>query len=198
MPNGIVKHTVMQFDICSSSMIIQELILSENAKVWTNLLVWVEKYLAEASIRFKFLPYKFVGDGWILLFDFNPGENLILFTKEFSHKFSRKIKRLVDDYLEDPPEILGLTFGVDRGTLVKLTIMGSEEYIGWAINVASRLEKARNGDKTPQYKMLITKPAYTDLKKHIVGCTVKYVTRKLKNIAGNKKFNCVSVRVKEL
>lgn len=198
MPNGIVKHTVMQFDICSSSMIIQDLIRSENQQAWRDLLLWIEKYLVEASKKYNFLPYKFVGDGWILLFKFNPDGDLLSFAKEFSEVLSDKIQKLVDDYLEEPPKILGVTFGVDRGTLIKLNIMGKEEYIGWPINVAARLEKARNGDKTPQYKMLITKSMYKILKKYIINCPIKYVTRKLKNISQNKEFRCVSVRVKEL
>jgi len=191
------KHMVMQFDICSSSMIIQDLIRSENTQAWRSLLIWIEKYLVEASKKYDFLPYKFVGDGWILLFKFNPGRDLISFARDLSEKFSYKIKKLVDDYLEDPPEILGITFGVDRGTLIKLNIMGKEEYIGWPINVAARLEKARDHDETPQYKMLITKSTYKILKTYITGYSIKYVTRKLKNIS-IKPFHCMSIRIKEL
>ena len=192
------KHTVMQFDICSSSTIIQELIVSENTEAWRNLLLWIERYLIRAEARFHFHTYKFVGDGWILFFDFDPGSNPLSFAKEFSRKFSAKIEQLTHEFLDDPPEILGLTFGVDRGTLVRLNIMRQEEWIGWAINVAARLEKARNGDKTPQYKMLITKSVYKDLKKYIVDFPAKHVTRRLKNISRTKTFRCVSVRVKEL
>ena len=151
----------------------------------------------QASFLFRFRVYKFMGDGWILLFDFAPGENIVNFAEAFSLLFENKIQRLIKNHIDNPPDILGLTFGVDRGTLVKLNIMGREEYVGWPINVASRLEKARNGDKTPQYKLLVTKPVYQVIKQYLKNYPVKHVTRKLKNVQV-KPFHCVSIRVKEL
>jgi len=189
----------MQFDICSSSMIMQELIALKKIDAWLDLLSWIQGYLNEASAQFLFRPFKFTGDGWILLFRYDPKDDLVLFADEFSQKFSMKIDRLVKEYLSAVPNITGVTFGVDRGDLINVSgIMGFWDYVGWPLNVVARLVKARNGDTSPQYKMLMTKGVYRILKQHLVDYPVKHVARKLKNIAGDKKFHCVQVRIKDL
>ena len=90
-----VKHTVVTFDICSSSDILEDLIRTENTKDWRDLLIKVKKFLIRKQSKLNFDLYKFTGDGWILLFDYDClGKELFDFLKELSGIFERNINRL--------------------------------------------------------------------------------------------------------
>lgn len=140
-PLRTVKHTVVTFDICSSSDILEDLIRTENTKDWRDLLIRVKKFLVRKASELDFDLYKFTGDGWILLFDYDcSGEELFDFLEKLSGIFERNINRLANNLLETPPDILGLTFGIDKGTLIRFVMAEKTEYIGRAINVACRLQ----------------------------------------------------------
>lgn len=53
--------------MCSSSDIIEELTLSGDLRCYDQLLTSLKEYLAKAQDTVLFDPYKFTGDGWILL-----------------------------------------------------------------------------------------------------------------------------------
>ncbi|MCP3943496.1 MAG: hypothetical protein GY710_18730 [Desulfobacteraceae bacterium] len=192
-----VKHTVLTFDICSSSDILEDLLRSENIKRWRDLLIWMQGYLNKRSGDCDYEMYKFTGDGWILLFKYDcVGEDLFDFIRKFSIIFSKKISKLTDDFLETTPAILGLTFGIDRGTLARFIMEQQVEYIGRPINVACRLQGSiKDKDKKPQYKVLMTKSVFKNIKNDIKRYNYKNVTRKLRNIAGDKIYNCVKATI---
>jgi hypothetical protein len=62
---------VIALDMCSSSDIIEELTLASDLKRFQDFLTSLKEYLASAQRSVLFDPYKFTGDGWILLF-FRP------------------------------------------------------------------------------------------------------------------------------
>jgi len=192
-----VKHTVVTFDICSSSDILEDLIRTENVGDWRDLLIKVKKFLIRKQSELDFVLYKFTGDGWILLFDYDcSGKELFDFLKVLSGIFERNINRLSKTVLETTHDILGLTFGIDRGTLIRFVMAEKTEYIGRAINVACRLQGAiKDKDKKPQYKVLMTKNVYKQIKGDIENYKQKPVSRKLHNIAGDKTFNCVKITI---
>jgi len=57
------------FDICSSTTILEDLLRTDNQVRWRNLLILLKKFLSAEAKTQPFLLYKFIGDGWILLFD---------------------------------------------------------------------------------------------------------------------------------
>ena len=59
---------VVVFDMCSSSDILEALTLRGELDRYEQLLGSVKHHLAEAQKTVLFDPYKFTGDGWILLF----------------------------------------------------------------------------------------------------------------------------------
>jgi len=63
------QKMVLVFDVCSSTSILEDLLRSENEAKWRNLLISLKKFLRQESKSHDFDIYKFVGDGWILLFD---------------------------------------------------------------------------------------------------------------------------------
>lgn len=191
----IEQRVVVTFDICSSTAIIEDLHKTENTKRWRDFLIWMKDYLRIKSNKMDFSIYKFTGDGWILLFDFDyPGDNLIDFLQDLCKQFKMRYKRKVEDFLETPPVTSGLTFGIDRGSLIRFMMNNQWEYVGRAINVACRLQGAiKDRDKSPQYKALITKPLYQDIRHSLAELEHQEVKRKLRNIAGEKEVHCIKV-----
>jgi len=69
---------VVAFDICVSSDIIEELILKGDVDRFCGFLIKLKKYLVTAQKGVTFDPYKFTGDGWILLFPPDTEGNVLL------------------------------------------------------------------------------------------------------------------------
>ena len=186
------KHIVLTFDICSSTDILEDLHRTENIKEWRNFIIWIKQYLTKKSKTEDFMLYKFTGDGWILLFDFDyPGEDLIDFLENFCDAYHMRLKNKILNILETPPDVIGLTFGMDRGTLVKILMNKRNEYVGRAINVACRLQGAiKDKDSAPQYKILMTNHLYNFLKDDLSDHRCVKAKRKLRNIAGDKVVRC--------
>ena len=102
----IERRIVVTFDICSSTLIIEDLHKTENTIKWRNFLIWMKKYLRKKSEEYDFTIYKFTGDGWILLFDFDSlGKELVNFLQGLCHQFKMRYRKKVEDFLETPPEL---------------------------------------------------------------------------------------------
>ena len=186
---------VVVFDMCSSSSIQDDLTSTNNLQAMRNLLIRTKNFLRQHAQRHGYEIYKFVGDGWILLFPTNHrGRDLILFLEELSNQFQEDLLELVTPILDSTPAILGLTFGMDCGPLVRLTMMGETEYIGRALNVACRLQSAiKDRDSKPQFKILLSKHTYVSLNLDSSFRKVQFVTRTLRNIRAGKRYECVKV-----
>jgi class 3 adenylate cyclase len=194
-----IKHRIVVFfDICSSSNILEDLILSGNLKLMRNLILSLRNFLKNESAEKGFEVYKFIGDGWVLLFPhFLSGEALVSFLEKLCRLFKYKINKHVVPHLQSPPSVMGLTFGVDQGELVRITMMGNYEYIGRPLNIASRLQGSiKQKDDKPSYKILFSKPCFQalDFPKGFRKC--KPATRQLRNIQGGEKYACVKMRLR--
>lgn len=62
----VIRKLVVVFDISSSTTILEDLMRCERLDVWRNVLISVKEVLMDHPIEFEI--YKFMGDGWILLF----------------------------------------------------------------------------------------------------------------------------------
>jgi hypothetical protein len=193
----IEQKIVVTFDICSSTTIIEDLHKTENITKWRDFLIWMKNYLVLKAKVSNYLIYKFTGDGWILLFDFNfPGDELIKFLTDFCIQFKMRYTGKIESFLETPPIISGMTFGIDRGSLTTILMNDKLEYVGRAINVACRLQSAiKDKDEAPQYKLLMTRPLYQNIRSSISKIKVVEVKRKLRNIAGGDDVHCVKMKL---
>ena len=189
---------VVAFDICSSSDIIEELTLVGALQRLEDFLTNLKKYLASAQKSVVFDPYKFTGDGWILLFpEATDGKALFKFLQDLCTFFQKEFRRQVLRYLGTPPSITGLTFGIDMGPLVSMKVYGQWEYIGRALNVACRLQSAiKDKDSSPAYKALVSNGVFNDyLSSATKNVTVFKVRRKLRNIRGGADFHCKKIHI---
>jgi class 3 adenylate cyclase len=116
------------------------------------------------------------------------------FLEDFCEAFQSRLNRNILRILETPPETTGLTFGIDRGTLVKIIMNQRKEYVGRAINVACRLQGAiKDKDPAPQYKILMTNHLYNSLKCDLSDHRCDNAKRTLRNIAGDKVVRCKKI-----
>ena len=191
---------VVAFDICSSSDIIEELTLSGNLKRFNEFLQALKRYLASAQKDIVFDPYKFTGDGWILLFPAKTdGKVLTKFLIDLCTFFRKEFNKQVLKHLDTPPST-GLTFGVEKGPLVSMVMYGQREYIGRALNIACRLQSAiKDKDSSPAYKALVSNRVFYEYFASATGkLTVYRVRRRLRTIRGGVDFYCKKIHLLDL
>ena len=190
-----VMATVFIFDICSSTDILEDLHRTGNVKIWRDLLILLKEFLIKEADEFPFKLYKFTGDGWILLFDYDlNGKRLLSFRQRLCITFDSLYRQKILPILETPPNVVGVTMGMDRGRLIKIQMNKQDEYVGRPLNVACRLQSAiKDIDSAPANKMLMTKPLYDSIKQDVISWKFYEVTRTLRNIAGGKELHCIKL-----
>ncbi|KPQ43784.1 MAG: TPR repeat protein [Candidatus Methanoperedens nitroreducens] len=190
----IENKIVVSFDICSSSSIIEDLTLTNNLKALRNLLINMKEFMRKRP-ALDFEVYKFTGDGWILLFPENiQGNGLMSFLILLSSFFKEELTSSIIPLLESPPEIMGLTFGIDGGKLIKIVMNENKEYIGRPLNIACRLQSAiKDKDDHPENKILVSKHVFNRYLKSLKGYNPENVSRTLRNIRGGERYQCVMI-----
>lgn len=188
---------VVVFDMCSSSNIIEELSQSGEIRRFKQFLKKLKRYLAKEQEIVLFDPYKFTGDGWILLFP--PNTNGIALS-DFLHRLcqfsSAELKRLVLPSLKYPPSLTGLTFGIDMGPVHHMTMYQQPEYIGRAINIACRLQNAvKDKGGAPANKALVSDEVFTKYFDKATLHKVFRVTRQLRNINRGQDYRCRKIEL---
>lgn len=188
---------VVAFDMCSSSDIIEELTLNGDLQRLKDFLTTLKQYLASAQKNLVFDPYKFTGDGWILLFPVNTaGKVLVTFLQDLCIFFRREFRKQVLKHLATPPSITGLTFGVEKGPLASMKMYGQREYIGRALNVACRLQSSvKDKGGSPAYKALVSNAAFNAYFSSARNVKAFKVRRTLRNIRGGVDFHCRKIEL---
>jgi class 3 adenylate cyclase len=159
---GRERHLVVVFDICSSTTILEDLKRTDNLAAWRDLLLDMKAHLQQEGSRLAMCLYKFIGDGWVLLFPDNvPKKELCGLLCRLSEWYQAQFERSIRPLLLQEPSPIGLMFGIDAGELIRLELDEQDEYLGRAINVASRLQtqtkELRGG---PSYKAIFSRNSF--------------------------------------
>jgi class 3 adenylate cyclase len=184
---------VVAFDMCSSSSIVDELGKAGNVEPLTAFFDELRRYLARqqgGSVEFEL--YKFVGDGWLLLFPANTnGERLLAFLEELCLFFAVAFRRSLLPHLSRTPRVVGVRFGMEKGDLVPITMDGKREYVGRPINVACRLQAALKDEAgSPAYSALMSNRVYEDYFADTTPHRVRKVSSRLRNVDDGAPFEC--------
>lgn len=158
-----VEKIVVIFDICSSTKVLEDVISTENHRYWRNLHIRLKDFLVSKRADQDFEIYKFLGDGWILLFDMKDcsGEQLVKLLVDISRQYEELFAQEMNPVLQHPRYPIGITFGIDAGTLVRIVMNNLDEYIGRPLNVAARLQGAIKEVCTrPEGKLLMSKSSH--------------------------------------
>ena len=188
---------VVAFDMCSSSKILEDLTRTRSLTRFDRLLKNLQLWLAANAEASGYVLYKFTGDGWLLLFPLSEvtGKGLMAFLVRLCKQHQRFRRDFVDKYLEATPESVGITLGIDVGTVQQVTFAtGDIEFVGRPINVACRLQTAVK-DKTPgpDYRCLMSRKIYNELMKDETDFQFGPAERTLRNISGGERYQCYKV-----
>jgi class 3 adenylate cyclase len=190
---SIVRQVVVVVDIRSSTSILEDLKQTDYLAIWPNLLIILKEFLLEQHFRIGVEVYKFVGDGWILLFpDDISKASMMEFLTDLSKEFDMAYDS-VRKVLQRRPPTVGLTFGVDSGELVKLEMNEQSEYIGRAINVAARLQDhAKKIEPVADYQAVFSKHSFNSMASPYGDLfQVTKTKASLRNIAGGE-VDCIA------
>ncbi len=156
------RHLVVVFDICSSTTILEDLKRTDNLSAWRNVLIHLKNYLLEHGAELDMNLYKFIGDGWVLLFPDDVSKTALCdMLRELSASYESQFEDSIRPLLSQEPNPIGLMFGIDAGELIRLELNGQVEYLGRAINVASRLQSfTKELPGGPSYKVIFSKNSY--------------------------------------
>lgn len=140
-------YYIIVMDLCSSSVILEKLQTAGKIKVWRKL--W-KKIFNQLTRKMKFAarckPYKFIGDGFIILYRHQFSDSLYDFMKDLNEISCTILKEILDEY-NIKPKRFGFCYGIDRGELIPTFLLGSKEYMGEAINAATRLQGLLKADE---------------------------------------------------
>ena len=188
---------VVAFDMCSSSNIIEELTLNGDVGRLKEFLGTLKRYLAKEQEKVLFDPYKFTGDGWVLLFPPDTdGIALSNFLMGLCQFYAKEYRKVLKPYLTNLPPVAGLTFGIDKGPIEHLIMYSQPEYVGRAINIACRLQGAvKDKGGTPAYKALVSNAVYAEYFKKAMFPKVFCARRKLRNINHNEIYHCRKIEL---
>lgn len=188
-----MRTIVVVFDICSSTIIIENLIQNDRINDYSVLVDGYWAFLNSKRNEHSFSLYKFLGDGFILLFDDRENiDDIMLFCNEltvFSQQLLAWYKNQYLDITQLPRE--GITTGIAAGNISEINTINlpSSEYIGRPINVACRLQKTLS-EPEHSNKVLLHPDAYRQINDHLTKKACKETTRSLRNILGNTEIRC--------
>ncbi len=185
---------VVAFDLCSSSKLIEDLTRTKTLVAYDRMLTSIHQWLCSNAMQSNYVAYKFTGDGWILLFPVSKmdGPSLMRFLVALSKQHSALHKKFVDSHLESIPSSIGLTFGVEMGTLRKVRFGNEIEFVGRALNVACRLQAAvQNKGPELDYRCLFSRKVFNTYLEKLKEFQFFDVERTLRNISGGERYRCV-------
>ncbi len=186
------ERAVFVFDLCSSTTILEELVVSNQVDEYNRLIFSIHQFLDDRRGRFHFVIYKYVGDGFILLFDRDTLiDHILVFAWELAAFAEKSIESFLDECiaaLELPRT--GITMGLDTG-IVNTFMMGSgtQEYTGRPINLSTRLQTSLSEPEHTN-KLLISLRARKGIKVISLRRMLKERQRVFRNISGNTRQRC--------
>jgi class 3 adenylate cyclase len=194
------RKLVVVFDICSSTSILEDLKQTDNLQIWRNVLIALKENLLAESAKLNMRLYKFIGDGWILLLPDDVSRDMLFdLLISLSALFDADFDSMIRPLLQRQPAPVGLTFGIDAGELVRLEMNNQMEYLGRAINVASRLQSAaKELAGGCWYKALFAKHVFNSLPPASAACRdprAKEVRLSLRNLSNNVECDFIEFRV---
>ena len=187
---------VVTFDMCSSSTVLDQLTVSGRFHDYEALIGEIKRHLATAQDVALFDPYKFMGDGWILLFlPHANGSAVVNVLRGLCHFYAAAYAEYIHPNLDTHPSISGLTFGIEHGLIRRTTIFQQDEYVGRTLNVAARLQSAvkdvaADMKQSPASKGLVSDAAFRRYFAAVDGIDPRPVEVSLRNIDDGSPFVC--------
>lgn len=188
---SVSKQIVFVFDIASSTLLIEDLQQTGRTVEYAKLISPISSFLDENAAFYKYSVHKFLGDGFILVFDQSQTiDNVLIYSVALTTKCSAHIHTFKRAFIQTKEvERLGITIGIDKGEVYPLNLRGSDELYGRPINVACRLQSSLT---KPEHvnKVLMSQLCYAEVDNKVLRDTCAETSRTLKNINNSKEVTC--------
>jgi hypothetical protein len=194
-----IKTIVLAFDICASSIIVEDLARADNLTVVRDMFIKMRDWLRDEKDKFKVEICNFTGDGWILLFPTSiEGASLVNFMLNLLLMYLKLMDDFVIKRMEHKPANIGISFGASKGPVVKFKMFERIEYVGRPINVACRLQGAikeliKEKEQAAVGKLCVPRALYHEKFEGVKGISSIQKDMPLHNIAGGLSYQCVLV-----
>jgi class 3 adenylate cyclase len=198
-----VERVVLTFDICGSTVMVEDLARSYNLPVVRDLFIYLKNWLENNLPSFEGEICNFTGDGWILLFPTKiHGNQLLSFILHLALQYAEFVEEKIKPRMESLPSLVGISFGAARGNLVRFEMFERIEYVGRPINVACRLQAAiknmvKESGKTTAYKLCVPGYMFEDMFREILedqsgspNIVSERHEERLPNIINNQAYRC--------
>jgi hypothetical protein len=188
-----MRSIVLVFDICSSTTIIEDLAKNDRVRDFGKLADGIWGFLSYRHRALRFTIYKFLGDGFILLFENRQHIDEILnFCTDLAFFCEQLLAWFIDRYLDvERLPRQGITAGLTDGSVWPInTLRVRNEYVGRPISLACRLQGALTEPKDINTTLL-----QASLRKSIASaplrtaCTAE--TMVLRNISNQANIKCL-------
>ena len=186
------EQIVLVFDICSSTSILEDLHRTNTIEKYNNLISNINLFLEKNHITYSYDIYKFLGDGYILLFDNQKNIDKVLeFSIALIYECNEYIKKVIEEDIEAENSILrkGITIGIDCGYISKLKNMNKNEYIGRPINFACRLQSSLKKTEHTN-RILLSNKVYQLINEKGYKLLCSKTTRSFRNIVNDDDIKC--------
>lgn len=147
----------------------------------------IKLQVKEVSAKFIIL----LGDGFIFLYYPFKKDSLLKFCDNLIKYVNENLQRIL---LENDikPKRVGITIGIDKGTLTLMRLYGSKEYMGEAINVAARLQSSLKGPEDTN-TILVSEKVYEDIRPNLGDRKVRQQRQVLRNLFNDKEVDCYQI-----
>ncbi len=190
------EYYVIVFDLCSSSVLLEKIQEQNELRVWKKFWEDIFKYLNKISSNgARCVVYKFIGDGFILLYRPQYAKSILSFCDSIKIYINGKVDSIVKEHINEYPERIGITIGIEKGKLIQMRLYGNIEYMGRAINVAARLQSIL---RLPEHsnKLLVSVAVKNEIHEQINDRACKPVEVTLRNLYGNESVTCYEIETK--
>jgi class 3 adenylate cyclase len=184
-----MNRIILIYDICSSTTIIENLKQNGKERLYSGLVEALIKITKKSFETSKYIIYKFLGDGFILIFeDDEKIDNILEGINYLVDQGSLEINSFIEKYIDVIVIKRGITVGLACGSihLLQLQDINGDEYFGRAINLASRLQSSNENENS----VLIQKEIYSRIEKPAFKMLCKETSRTFRNINNGAETKC--------
>ncbi len=181
-------YFVIVMDLCSSSVILEKLQMHGDIKIWRKMWKKIFNHMIKTPyFSQRCVPYKFVGDGFIILFRSMYADSLLSFMQRLDTMACSHLDAILNEY-HITPKRHGFCYGIDGGKLITMNLLGKTEYMGEAINAATRLQSQLKNPKDAE-SIMVSESVY---EKITIPPDIKQMERNcvLRNLYDDQEIRC--------
>lgn len=189
-----MKKYVIAFDICSSTVMLEDLAVNNRVEAMSGLIDGLYAFLNGKVNQYPLDVYKFTGDGFLLMMDESVSMDEVLsFCIALTYISRELLVWFKDEYLsidELPRE--GITVGIAYGDTFRVESPNNRsttEYVGRPLNLATRLQGKLNKPEHTN-KVLFEKVLYKRIENELFSRSCRRTKRVLHNVSGDTPVGC--------